>query len=158
MKTSRRALLGGLVSLLAGPAIVRVESLMALPAKAGLILPEGFGQTLRIRLPNDFIVADGLTPAIQETVERNSLLTINIITREAVKLFRNSNLFLQNIDAQEEYAVGAALTLDDYSERILGPMIDKFAEQQRKIFEDSIMHGSYGGGLAELLGATSPLE
>lgn len=30
----------------------------------------------------------------------NSLLTINMITREAVRLFKNSNLFIQNIDTQ----------------------------------------------------------
>ncbi len=30
----------------------------------------------------------------------NSLLTINMITREAVMLFKNSNLFIQNIDTQ----------------------------------------------------------
>lgn len=34
------------------------------------------------------------------TYSRNSLLTINMITREAVRLFKNSNLFLQNLDAQ----------------------------------------------------------
>lgn len=28
----------------------------------------------------------------------NSLLTINMITREAVRLWKNSNAFLQNID------------------------------------------------------------
>lgn len=30
----------------------------------------------------------------------NSLLTINMITREAVRLWKNSNAFLQNIDMQ----------------------------------------------------------
>jgi len=106
MELSRRGLLGGLLALVSAPAIVRVESLMALPAKAQLLLPEGFGQTLRIRLPNDFIVSNSPALAIQETVERNSLLTINMITREAIKLFCNSNLFLQGIDAQYEREFG----------------------------------------------------
>lgn len=30
----------------------------------------------------------------------NSLLTLNLITRKAVALFRNSNAFIQNIDRQ----------------------------------------------------------
>lgn len=28
----------------------------------------------------------------------NSLLTLNMITREAIRLFRNSNAFLMNVD------------------------------------------------------------
>lgn len=42
----------------------------------------------------------------------NSLLTINMITREAVRLFRNSNAFIQNIDMQydDQFAkVGAKI-------------------------------------------------
>lgn len=34
----------------------------------------------------------------------NSLLTIDMITREAVRLFKNSNLFIQNIDTQYDSA------------------------------------------------------
>src|ERR1700753_295130 len=111
----------------------------------------------------------------------NSLLTINMITREAVRLWKNSNAFLQNIDMQyddsfartgakigtslrirlpNDYTVrtGPALqaqdtaevsttlvlatqqgvdvsfssvdmtmSLDDYSERILAPMVNNLA-------------------------------
>lgn len=40
----------------------------------------------------------------------NSLLTINMITREAIRLFTNSNLFIQNIDRQydSQYAIEGA--------------------------------------------------
>ena len=40
----------------------------------------------------------------------NSLLTINMITREAVRLWKNSNAFLQNVDMQydDSFAVTGA--------------------------------------------------
>ena len=40
----------------------------------------------------------------------NNLLTINMITREAIRLFTNSNLFIQNVDRQydDQYAVEGA--------------------------------------------------
>jgi len=40
----------------------------------------------------------------------NSLLTINMITREAVRLWKNSNAFIQNVDMQydDNFAVGGA--------------------------------------------------
>ena len=34
----------------------------------------------------------------------SSLLTVNLITREAVQLFKNSNLFIAMIDSQYELA------------------------------------------------------
>ncbi len=40
MNLSRRGLLGGLAALAAAPAIVRVESLMQLPAPQQIIVPE----------------------------------------------------------------------------------------------------------------------
>lgn len=125
----------------------------------------------------------------------NSLLTINMITREAVMLFKNSNLFIQNIDTQydnmfardgakigtsvrislpNDYTVrdGAAMSiqdtteqsttlnlstqrgvdvgftsvdrtmsLDDYSERILNPMMNNLVGN----IATTIMNGSEGG-------------
>src|SRR5712664_1696314 len=40
----------------------------------------------------------------------NTLLTINLITREAVRLWKNSNAFLQNVDMQydDSFAVAGA--------------------------------------------------
>ena len=125
----------------------------------------------------------------------NSLLTINMITREAVRLWKNSNAFLQNVDMQydESFAVSGAkigsslrirlpndytvstgpalqvqdtaeqsttlvlatqkhidvsfttadrtLSLDDYSRRILAPMVNNLAGQVAV----DIMSGSEGG-------------
>lgn len=125
----------------------------------------------------------------------NSLLTINMITREAVRLWKNSNAFLQNVDMQYDssFAVGGAkigsslrirlpndytvvtgpalsvqdtaeqnttlvlatqkhidvsfstadrtLSLDDYSRRILAPMVNNLAGA----VAIDIMSGSEGG-------------
>lgn len=125
----------------------------------------------------------------------NTLLTINMITREAVRLWKNSNAFLQNVDMQydDSFAVSGAkigsslrirlpndftvtdgpglnvqdtseqsttlvlatqrhvdvgystadrtLSLDDYSRRILAPMVNNLAGNVAV----SIMGGSEGG-------------
>lgn len=125
----------------------------------------------------------------------NSLLTINMITREAVRLWKNSNAFLQNVDMQydDSFAVSGAkigstlrirlpndftvttgpalsvqdtseqsttlvlatqkhvdvgystadrtLSLDDYSRRILAPMVNNLAGAVAV----DIMSGSEGG-------------
>jgi hypothetical protein len=125
----------------------------------------------------------------------SSLLTINMITREAVRLFKNSNLFIQNIDTQydssfaidgakigtslrirlpNDYTVrqGPAMSLqdtteqfttlnvttqsgvdvpftsvertmdlDDYSERVMAPMVNNLAGSVAA----TIMLGSEGG-------------
>lgn len=69
---NRRAFLGGFISAIAAPAIVRPELLM--PVKS-IILPK-------------------------HSCGCNNLLSIQEITREAVKLWKNSNYFIQNIDRQ----------------------------------------------------------
>lgn len=74
---SRRGLIGSLIALTAAPAIVRVESLMKL-APTEIIKPQ-------IIPPNS-----------------NSILTINMITKEAIKLFKNSNSFIQDVGSQYE--------------------------------------------------------
>ena len=125
----------------------------------------------------------------------NQLLTINMITREAVRLWKNSNAFLQNVDMQydDSFAVSGAkigsslrirlpndfvvttgpaldvqdtseqsttlvlatqkhvdvaysltdrtLSLDDYSRRVLAPMVNNLAGQVAV----DIMSGSEGG-------------
>lgn len=87
MELSRRGFLGGLLAVVSAPAIVRVESLMVLPASMQIILPE------------PIIWTGG-----------NNLLTIQQITREAVRLFMNSNAFIKSIDKQydEEFAAAGA--------------------------------------------------
>lgn len=77
---NRRGFLQGLASLFAAPAIVRIEALMpviVVPPAPALIVPN-----------------------------YNTLLTINMITREATRLFRNSNWFIRTIGQQfdEEFA------------------------------------------------------
>src|SRR3954470_3178249 len=125
----------------------------------------------------------------------NSLLTIDLITREAVRLFKNSNLFIQNIDTQydSQFAVDGAkigstlrirlpndyivtagpamqlqntteqyttltvstqnnvavpfttaertMSIDDYSEIIMAPMINNLAGKVAQV----VMDGSEGG-------------
>lgn len=125
----------------------------------------------------------------------NSILTINMITREAVRLFKNSNLFIQNIDKQydDSFAVDGAkigsslrirlpsdytvrqgpamslqdtteqfttlnvttqsgvdvpftsaertMSLDDYAERVMAPLINNLAGDVAK----TVMLGSEGG-------------
>lgn len=71
---TRRGLLQGLGMLLAAPAIVRAASLM--PVRAFTVAP--VGQMLN-----------------------GGVLTMNEITREAVKLWKNSNLFLQQLERHE---------------------------------------------------------
>lgn len=71
MTASRRSFLAGLGSLLAAPAIVRAEILM--PVRA--------------------IIA-------HRRYTEGSLLTVDMIAREAVKLFTNCNRMLQDIELQ----------------------------------------------------------
>ena len=72
---SRRGLIGSLISLTAAPAIVRVDSLMKL-APTEIIKPQ-------IILPSN-----------------NVILTTDMIMREAVRLFRDRNEYIQTIDRQ----------------------------------------------------------
>lgn len=73
MTLTRRGLLRGLGGLICAPAIVRVTSLMPIRE---FLLPEPL-----------------LYP---------SALTIDMITREAIELWRNSNLFIQRAELQYE--------------------------------------------------------
>lgn len=80
MELSRRGFIGGLLAVVSAPAIVRVESLMALP-RPEVIIPQ-------------------IETAVEYTLRTNSFLIIDMITREAVRLFMNSNAFLKSIDEQ----------------------------------------------------------
>lgn len=85
-RLTRRGFLGGLLAVVSAPAIVRVESLMALPAPAKLIIPQ------EVLFEQASIVWQS----------GNNLLTVDMITREAVKLFQNSNAFIQELNAEYE--------------------------------------------------------
>lgn len=82
---SRRGFFGVLAAVVAAPMIVRVESLMVLP-RPSVILPPG-------------LVALEPQTAVEYAVG-NNLMTIDMITREAVRLFQNSNKFLQAMQFQ----------------------------------------------------------
>lgn len=135
----------------------------------------------------------------------NSILTINMITREAVRLFRNSNAFIKNIDRQydDQFAINGAkigtslrvrlpndyvvrtgpamsiqdtseqsttltvatqkgvdvafttqertMSLDDYSERVLSPMINNLAGDVAK----TIITGISQGGISNFVSNTN---
>jgi hypothetical protein len=94
MELSRRGFLGGLLAVVSAPAIVRVESLMVLPVKQQIILPE-------------FLPVD--VSFTREALLRAYIENWNNITRQAVVLFKNSNKFIENIDMQydREFAKGS---------------------------------------------------
>ena len=69
------------------------------------------GSQLRIRLPNDFTVRTGQAASVQDTAEQQTTLTL--ATQKGVDVsFTGADL---------------ALSLDDFSERILAPMINNLA-------------------------------
>ena len=69
------------------------------------------GSTLRIRLPNDFTVRTGPTAQVQDTAEQNT--TLVLATQKGVDVSFNS--------------VDRTMSLDDFSRRILAPMVNVLA-------------------------------
>lgn len=69
------------------------------------------GSTLRIRLPNDYTVRTGPTAVPQDTVEQNIALTL--ATQKGVDVSFSS--------------VDRTLSLDDFGQRILAPMVNNLA-------------------------------
>lgn len=66
------------------------------------------GSTLRIRLPNDYTVNTGPAMSLQDTTEQNTTLTVN----------NQKNVAVPFTTAER------TMSLDDYAERILSPMIN----------------------------------
>lgn len=80
------------------------------------------GDTLRIRLPNDYVVSNGPAASVQSTTEQQTTLTVS--TQRHVDVSFTS--------------VDKTLKLDDFSERILAPMVNNLAGNvARQIMEDS---------------------
>lgn len=124
MTLSRRGLLACFASALAAPAIVKVESLMKL-ARTEVIRPS-------------FADIHPYIPFVDgEPISRLDVLYGKIHVRP-----------------EWVVEVPETLILDDYSARILAPMINRMQEQ----IAAAVMNGTSSGGLAGLLGATSPLE
>ena len=95
---TRRGFLKGLLFVAAAPAVVRAASLMPVSAELG-----------------------GDTMTLGHLARANQYLTINDISREAVKLFSESNVFLREIDSQYE-RIGDTLRIrlpNDYQVRDL---------------------------------------
>lgn len=83
------------------------------------------GTTLRIRLPNDYTVTTGPGLSVQDTTEQSTLLTV--ATQKHVDVSFSS--------------VDRTMSLDDYSERVLAPMVNNLAGDVAA----DIMSGVEGG-------------
>lgn len=83
------------------------------------------GSTLRIRLPNDFTVATGPALSVQDTAEQST--TLVLATQKHVDVAFNT--------------ADRTLSLDDYSRRVLAPMVNNLAGAVAV----DIMSGSEGG-------------
>jgi hypothetical protein len=69
------------------------------------------GTALRIRLPNDFTVRSGPAASVQDTAEQNT--TLVLATQKGVDVSFNS--------------VDRTMSLDDFSRRVLAPMVNNLA-------------------------------
>jgi hypothetical protein len=83
------------------------------------------GANLRIRLPNDYVVTSGPALSVQDTAEQNT--TLVLATQ-------------QHIDVSFS-TVDRTLSLDDYSRRVMAPMVNNLAGSVAQ----TIMNGSEGG-------------
>jgi hypothetical protein len=83
------------------------------------------GSTLRIRLPNDFTVATGPALSVQDTAEQST--TLVLATQKHVDVAFST--------------ADRTLSLDDYSRRVLAPMVNNLAGAVAV----DIMMGSEGG-------------
>lgn len=83
------------------------------------------GSTLRIRLPNDFTVTTGPALSVQDTSEQSTTLTLAT---------------QKHVDVSYSTA-DRALSLDDYSRRVLAPMVNNLAGAVAV----DIMSGADGG-------------
>lgn len=83
------------------------------------------GDTLRIRLPNDYTVREGATAQVQSTNEQRT--TLVVATQSGVDV---------SFSSEER-----TMQLDDYAERVVAPMMNNLAGK----VATKIMRGSEGG-------------
>jgi hypothetical protein len=83
------------------------------------------GSTLRIRLPNDYIVTDGPAMQLQATNEQYTTLSVS----------SQKNVAVPFTTAER------TMSIDDYSEIVLAPMINNLAGKVAQ----TVMNGSEGG-------------
>lgn len=91
------------------------------------------GSTLKIRLPNDYVVRTGAAISVQDTAEQNTTLTVS--SQKGVDISFST--------------VERALSLDDYSTRVLAPMMNNLAGNVAA----DIMSG-VNGGVANYVSST----
>lgn len=95
------------------------------------------GDTLRIRLPNDYTVADGPAISVQNTAEVQTTLTVQ---------------YQRHVDVAFT-STERALKLDDFSERVLLPMMNNLAgDVALQIMSDS--EGQISNLVANMNGST----
>lgn len=83
------------------------------------------GTALRIRLPNDYVVRTGSAASPQDTAESSSTLTV--ATQKGVDIDFSS--------------VDRTMSLDDYSSRVMEPMVNNLAGDVAA----TVMSGANGG-------------
>lgn len=83
------------------------------------------GQSIRIRLPNDYTVSDGPALSLQDTNEQ--FVTLNLTSQKHVDVAFTS--------------VERTMSLDDYSDRILRPMMNNLVGKVAQ----TVMNASEGG-------------
>jgi len=91
------------------------------------------GSSLKIRLPNDYVVRTGAAISVQDTAEQNTTLTVS--SQKGVDISFST--------------VERALSLDDYSTRVLAPMMNNLAGNVAA----DIMSG-VNGGVANYVSST----
>ncbi len=114
MPLSRRGFVASLVAALATPAIVRAGSLELVRGAPLVFTPE---PSLRELVRYDVSRAEDIEPVdvLYGTMDApfgrggNILLTRHRITREAIKLFQNSNPFLAHLSAPPEVKIGSII-------------------------------------------------
>lgn len=98
VELTRRGFIGGLIGAVVAPAIIKTPGLL-MPIKPKLI-------TNSVEIDYLWVEEAAEVPEAAfngiAALPSNSLLTIEMITREAVRLFRNSNAFIRSLDAQFE--------------------------------------------------------
>lgn len=112
MNLSRRMFFSGAVALIAAPAIVKVESLMKL-APTEVLRPDG----ISLRMIDDYVVGE------DQLVSRLDVLYTHINVRPEWQVY---------------VPEPPPFTLDEFSERILAPMVERLQKQ----VANAVMFGS----------------
>ena len=119
IRPSRRGFFGFVGALVAAPAIVRSDSLMRIVGVH----------------PRADAVFSGLFVDETYVVNSNILLTLNQITRKAIRQWKNSNLFMQNIEGEynrvfsiDDVKIGTVLRIRQPLEEATAKQIPKWAQ------------------------------